>query len=362
MTMTPLTDPSSTSGAPASNPHRSHSLANFLALDASIDIVPNFSYKAPLTFLVTQTNVGPFYAGVNTSVPLWMAIYLRKRNRCRIVAPEWMSVDHLKAVLAFESTKDTFSTQLPFHYKEISRTILQTCGAGRSQVHASGGESEELPHAEQIRVLLEDISTVRMDKIRRSVHELSAVNMRSTKPIVIDVTGMGSTEMVTVKPFLERACGDHLRLVKAGSTSSRAVGKGIKGDETEGENVATVAVNRSRIRRFVSFILMYLLVMNDVLIASRSTDDHFRLYLCTILGFDSASIIHVPLFGVGCRLIRQNNFSQSRFLYFIEMTRLICIILVVSFKTYTAHKIQSVQRMCFMANVNFVSIWTISIS
>ena len=71
-------------------------------------------------------------------------------------------------------------------------------------------------------MLLEDISTVRMDKIRKNIHTMSAESMGSSmeRPMgVVDVSGIGAGEMAAIKPFLERAFEDHLRLVRTGTGS-----------------------------------------------------------------------------------------------------------------------------------------------
>jgi len=199
---------------------RSYAMTHFLAMDTHIDIVPLFNYKSLMDFLISHNPLGPFYAGVSTTVPLWVAIYLRKRNLCRLIIPSWMSVENLKSVLESEvANKDTFSdyTVLPFRYKEISRSILQACGVSRSQAHAS---SEEIPHAEHIRLLLEDISTTRMNKIRRNIHRFSAETLSDTKPVFLTVTGIGSAEINAIKPFLENAFRDHLRLISASSSTN----------------------------------------------------------------------------------------------------------------------------------------------
>jgi len=136
-------------------------------------------------------------------------------------------VEHLKNVLAHErdANEDNFSKDLPFRYAEISRAVLQACGAGRSAVHAAGGMggNEEVAQAEVVRVLLEDISMVRMDKIRRNLHTMSAEAMGSSleRPMpVLEVTGIGAVEMAAIRPFLEGAFEDHLRLVRAGTGTS----------------------------------------------------------------------------------------------------------------------------------------------
>jgi GINS complex subunit 2 len=235
---------------------RAYAITHFLAMDTTIDIVPLFNYKSPLDFLISHNSVGPFYAGVSTTVPLWMALYLRKRNLCRLIVPPWMSLENLKSVLESEvANKDTFSEYnvLPFRYKEISRSILQACGVSRSQAHAS---SEEIPHAEQIRLLLEDISTTRMNKIRRSVYGFSTVNLSDTKPEIINVSGIGSAEINAIKPFLENAFRDHLRLISASNTTRNANNSNDGAEEIPEDNKErnVTATRTNRLRRYVGFL------------------------------------------------------------------------------------------------------------
>jgi len=230
------------SSLPSLTPQRIQSLKTFLASDEPITINPSFAYKSPLDFLLTQEPIPPLQPGIDTTVPLWLALYLRKRNLCRLKCPSWMTVPRLKAILAHERdpTQDNFSQDLPFRHAEISRAILQSVGASRSAVHASGGSGgsgeEEVPQAEVVRVLLEDIAMVRMDKIRRNFHSMSADTMGKSLEMpmsILDVTGIGSMEMAAVKPFLEKAFEDHLKLVRAGTGTSSS-GDGGDGD---GENV-----------------------------------------------------------------------------------------------------------------------------
>ena len=254
---------------------RAYSLTNFLAMDTTIDIVPLFNYKSKMDFLISHDSVGPFYAGISTSVPLWIAVYLRRRNFCRLILPSWMSLDNLKAVLEMEvANKDKFSDyeSLPFRYKEISRCILQACGVSRSHAHVSS--SEEIPHVEQIRVLLEDISTTRMNKIRSNVHGFSTGNLRDTKPFILNVNGIGSAEMNAVKPFLENAFRDHLRFICAGTTTSQDVTRSeVVGDESMEENQErNVTVARSRIRRYGMDNRLYIMV--NIYIFLNYTIDH----------------------------------------------------------------------------------------
>ena len=61
----------------------------FLAEKEEVTIVPNFSHDE--VFLIAG-NVGPFNPSLPMKVPLWMAINLKQRQKCRIQPPDWMQV------------------------------------------------------------------------------------------------------------------------------------------------------------------------------------------------------------------------------------------------------------------------------
>ena len=46
-----------------------------------------------------QGDYGPFQPNIPVQVPLWLALLLKKRNKCRVQAPEWMQPDKLKGLL-----------------------------------------------------------------------------------------------------------------------------------------------------------------------------------------------------------------------------------------------------------------------
>ena len=75
-------------------------------------------------------------------VPLWLAITLKRENKCRIVMPDWMRlsrcflsyfriVGNLKKVLEkdkeMELSNESRLSDLPEHYIEISRLLLENC-------------------------------------------------------------------------------------------------------------------------------------------------------------------------------------------------------------------------------------------
>ena len=46
-----------------------------------------------------QADYGPFQPNRPVEVPLWMAMALHKRKKCRILPPGWMDIDSLKGAV-----------------------------------------------------------------------------------------------------------------------------------------------------------------------------------------------------------------------------------------------------------------------
>lgn len=42
--------------------------------------------------LIFQGDLGPFNPGLPVEVPVWLAINLKQRQKCRLIPPEWMDV------------------------------------------------------------------------------------------------------------------------------------------------------------------------------------------------------------------------------------------------------------------------------
>jgi GINS complex subunit 2 len=214
--------------------NRAIAASNFLAGDETISIIPSFTY--PETIGLISGQVGPFRAGMDTEVPLWMATMLRRRKLAKIIPPSWMDVSVLKEVLRFERDpkEASFSPDIPFRHAEISHAILSACragsGTGGSGAMGDGGESE-VPNADQVKLLLEDIQRVRMDKIRRNVHTLSSQTLKTKSKYesIIDVTNIGSLEMHQIKPFITDAFRNHRELSGKGSSYSTPLEEGEGG-------------------------------------------------------------------------------------------------------------------------------------
>lgn len=65
----------------------------FLGEKRLVSIVPNFNFD-PIHLI--SGSVGPFRAGLPVRVPIWLAVNLKQRQKCRIVCPDWMEPENLE--------------------------------------------------------------------------------------------------------------------------------------------------------------------------------------------------------------------------------------------------------------------------
>jgi GINS complex subunit 2 len=177
--------------------HHSHTrcLPPRQATDEHVTIVPNFN-SAELHFL--NGDFGPFHSNLATSVPLWLALALKERHKCRIEAPEWMSVDALKQALDLEKRMPIeLSQSMPFHYVEIAHVLFNKA-------------SDNMPEADRVRMLIEDIQDVRMSKLRTGVNELLKNAVTEGTITGAKMTGASHMELDTIRrmyvPFCLSVC------------------------------------------------------------------------------------------------------------------------------------------------------------
>lgn len=68
------------------------SKVEFLGEKQLVSIVPNFNLD--MIYLISGT-VGPFRAGLPVKVPIWLAVCLKQKQKCRIVSQDWMDIESL---------------------------------------------------------------------------------------------------------------------------------------------------------------------------------------------------------------------------------------------------------------------------
>jgi GINS complex subunit 2 len=121
----------------------------FLAEETIITITSNIDHPE---FKFISGVFGPLEASYPCKVPLWLAITLRKRGKCTVVIPDWMSRALLEQNIDNEKNLDLFEP-LPFHYKEISQLLLNNA-------------RDDFPDPDRVAALLHDIENIRLDRAK----------------------------------------------------------------------------------------------------------------------------------------------------------------------------------------------------
>ncbi|KAF8397483.1 hypothetical protein HHK36_016400 [Tetracentron sinense] len=169
-----------------SDPHLSIFSAEeveFIAEDEMMEIVPNMKMD-PLNLICGD--FGPFRPQIATEVPLWLAVALKKRGKCTIRPPQWMSVEKLTQILEAERESPREFHPLPFHYVEISRLLFD---------HAR----DDIPDVYMVRSLIEDIRDVRFHKVETGLETISA------RTHAVKLKNLSAMEVNIVRPFIVRA-------------------------------------------------------------------------------------------------------------------------------------------------------------
>ncbi|CAK9868322.1 unnamed protein product [Sphagnum jensenii] len=155
----------------------------FLGEDETISIIPNVRLEA---VQLICGDFGPFYPQIPVKVPLWLGIAMKKRSKCRIQPPDWMSVERLAQVLDDEREAPREFQPLPFHYVEISRLLLDNA-------------REDFENNFMVQSLLEDIKDVRWDKVEAGLKTLS------TRTHAVKLKNVSAMEVNRMRNFTVRA-------------------------------------------------------------------------------------------------------------------------------------------------------------
>ncbi|PWN20727.1 Psf2-domain-containing protein [Microstroma glucosiphilum] len=131
---------------------------------------------------------GPFRPPARTTVPLWLALNLKRKGKCYLVVPEWMMAENLSKLLQTETTTLAFA-EVPFHYASIAKVILEVA-------------PDDVPEADEVRAMLKDLREARQSKIAQG---LDMIN-----PYHLEMTNISYSELCELRPFFSTAF-THLR-------------------------------------------------------------------------------------------------------------------------------------------------------
>ncbi|XP_046337681.1 DNA replication complex GINS protein PSF2-like [Haliotis rufescens] len=168
----------------------------FLAEKELVTIVPNFAQDK--IYLISG-DVGPFVPSIPLQVPLWMAVNLKQRQKCRILPPEWMDIEKLEEKKQEEIDSKFFTAMPSRFYIEVTQLLLQCA-------------TDDIPRADEVRTLIKDAWDLRIAKLRSSIDVF--VKSDATHAKLNFLTLM---EINAGRPFLTKAL-DQMHLLRSNLT------------------------------------------------------------------------------------------------------------------------------------------------
>ncbi|XP_012063772.1 PREDICTED: probable DNA replication complex GINS protein PSF2 [Atta cephalotes] len=173
----------------------------FLGEKQLVSIVPNFN--SDIIYLISGS-VGPFRAGLPVRVPIWLAVCLKQKQKCRIVSQEWMDIEDLNERKEMEKMSKLFTEMPSSHYMDESQILLNVA-------------NDDIPDADGIRIAVKDIWDIRMSKLRTSVDAFvksEGVHARLDHLTAMEING--------IRPLLPHALDQMLRIQSANSDEANS--------------------------------------------------------------------------------------------------------------------------------------------
>ncbi|PRT54119.1 DNA replication complex GINS protein PSF2 [Wickerhamiella sorbophila] len=118
-----------------------------------------------------------------TDVPLWLALLLKKQDRCSIVFPNWMDEAVLKDFVEKERVEPGFSS-LPWFWQPQSAALL------------AGASDDYTGNLDNIRQLLQDLREIRQAKVRQGITLVNESHMQ--------MDGLSLMELNEVRPLMSK--------------------------------------------------------------------------------------------------------------------------------------------------------------
>jgi len=109
---------------------------------------------------------GPFHPNVTINVPLWLALALKKRGSCTIILQPWFQTDKVGRCCMREKHDKNKLQLVPFHYVETAHTVSKYL-------------KEDMPQEVELQSYLDDIISVRQNKIRELFCQLTRTDVDS---------------------------------------------------------------------------------------------------------------------------------------------------------------------------------------
>lgn len=117
-------------------------------------LVPASSAGHDVTYRLLYTNfqgdLGPFNPGLPVEVPVWLALNLKQRQKCRIVPPEWMDTGEFNHIHGWHTISPETNSKSRWSFPFLSRQTRGDPWTGEKARHFHSHPESILHGADQI--------------------------------------------------------------------------------------------------------------------------------------------------------------------------------------------------------------------
>ncbi|PNH10467.1 DNA replication complex GINS protein PSF2 [Tetrabaena socialis] len=185
-------------GAKIEEPTLTPEELEFFAEHEKVVIIPNFSLNLPSSKLsCVEGTYGPFRPNIPVDVPLYLALALHRRGKCRIQPPPWMASDKLKEVLEEERSISQYFQPVPQYYVEVSKMLF-------TEARAIFGSNNDV---HEVQDLIEELKKVRNSKILDGLRKVSG-------PITVKLNNLSASESNKIRLLFENSLNMWHQLAK----------------------------------------------------------------------------------------------------------------------------------------------------
>ena len=167
-------------------------ICEFMAEEELVEIIPSFKYPKKLTLI--SGDFGPFVPSIPIKVPLWMALNLKRQQKCTIIIPRWVIElikmsdvqDDKVSMINMSGSDGKSGSAASEHWREILKLLEVYCDLMPSCV---------------------DLIERREAILRTSAHALFRHAASSTPILISDVTvsNVSRAELQIIKVIVQRA-------------------------------------------------------------------------------------------------------------------------------------------------------------
>ena len=194
----------------------------FEAESTLVTIEPNFKMPEKLEFI--NSTFGPFLPGLQSIVPLWLAVILKENQQCRIISPPWLQIEALEQTLDDEIREPGFSASLPYHYVEIAEILLRharddlSSNAAAVSTQGFGSSGEGGTGSDRVQWLIDRIQSKREEKLAIGTRDFFTKARASNPSDHFNLANIGALETNVVREGLTKAMDIIFEFYRAQST------------------------------------------------------------------------------------------------------------------------------------------------